>query len=267
MFMFSALAVAGEWVSVPAGDFLMGSTPEQIEQGYRISRQGYGHDGVRKAGWFDNEAPQKKISLPAFRILKTPVTQVEYAGFVRATGHPAPFVDEKTWKSYRLVHPYSRVKQYLWRQGRPPAGKEHHPVVLVSFDDAAAYAKWLSRKTGRHLRLPSEAEWEKAMRGTDGRLYPWGNQYSADKLNNADAGPFATMPVGSFPEGASPYGVLDGAGNVFEWTRTDWSAGKKTVKGGSWDDHGGVCRPAAHHGRIATLKHILIGFRLVEEVE
>jgi len=245
----------------------MGSTAEQIEQGYRTSRQGYGHDGVRKAGWFDNEAPQKSINLPAFRIQKTPVTQAEYAEFVRATNHPAPFVDQKTWKSYGLVHPYSRAQQYLWHQGRPSKGKENHPVVLVSFEDAASYARWLSGKTGRTLKLPSEAEWEKAMRGTDGRLYPWGNQYSADKLNNADAGPFATMPVGSFREGASPYGVLDGAGNVFEWTRTDWSTGWKTVKGGSWDDHGGVCRPAAHHGRPTTLKHILIGFRLVEEIE
>ncbi|MDQ7010755.1 MAG: SUMF1/EgtB/PvdO family nonheme iron enzyme [Mariprofundaceae bacterium] len=267
MYMLPALAGAGEWVEIPAGDFLMGGTAGQIEQGYRISREGYGHDGVRKAGWFDNEAPQKSIHLPAFRIQKTPVTQAEYAEFVRATDHPAPFVDEKTWKSYQLVHPYSRVKQYLWHQGRPPSGRENHPVVLVSFEDAGVYAGWLSKKTGRTLKLPSEAEWEKAMRGTDGRLYPWGDAYDPKRLNNADQGPFTTTPVGSFPAGASPYGVLDGSGNVFEWTRTDWSAGRKAVKGGSWDDHGGVCRPAAHHGRPATLKHILIGFRLVEEIE
>ncbi len=100
------------------------------------------------------------------------------------------------------------------------------------------------------------------MRGTDGRLYPWGNSYHARFLNNNDQGPFSTMRVGSFPQGASPYGVLDGAGQVFEWT-CDVSRKRATVKGGSWDDHGDVCRPAAGHTRPVNLKHILIGFRLV----
>jgi len=107
-------------------------------------------------------------------------------------------------------------------------------------------------------------EWEKAMRGTDGRLYPWGNDYDPARLNNADQGPFATMPVGSFPPGASPYGVLDGAGQVYEWTATQHGENRRIVKGGSWDDHGGICRPAAWHSRPEGLKHILIGFRLIE---
>lgn len=102
------------------------------------------------------------------------------------------------------------------------------------------------------------------MRGTDGRLYPWGDSYDASRLNNADHGPFATMPVGSFPQGASPYGVLDGAGQVYEWTATKQGEKRRVVKGGSWDDHGGICRPAAWHARPQQLKHILIGFRLVE---
>ena len=138
-------------------------------------------------------------------------------------------------------------------------------MVLVSYYDAVAYADWLSQRMHRHLHLPTEEQWEKAMRGDDGRLFPWGNDYDPARLNNIDRGPFATTPVGQYPAGASPYGVLDGAGNVFEWTRTPWSKGLITVKGGSWDDHGGVCRPAAHHGRPPHLKHILIGFRLVEE--
>ncbi|MBI1985361.1 MAG: SUMF1/EgtB/PvdO family nonheme iron enzyme, partial [Rhodospirillales bacterium] len=94
--------------------------------------------------------------------------------------------------------------------------------------------------------------------------FPWGDSYDPRRLNSHDLGPFDTMPVGSFPEGASPFGLLDAAGQVFEWTATPAGAGRYLVKGGSWDDKGcGVCRLAARHSRPADLKHILIGFRLV----
>jgi len=85
-------------MNIPAGDFLMGSTPQQVEQAYRISQQGYGHDGVRQAHWFDGEIPQKKLFLPAFNIMQTPVTQTEYAIFVKETGHRPPFVSPITWQ-------------------------------------------------------------------------------------------------------------------------------------------------------------------------
>ena len=143
-------------------------------------------------------------------------------------------------------------------------------MVLVSFDDAGAYAEWLTRKTGVRWRLPTEIEWVKAARGTDGRRFPWGETFDAKRLNSHDSGPFDTVPVGRFPDGASPFGVLDAAGQVFEWTATPSSHGpagaRYLVKGGSWDDKGcGVCRPAARHSRPRALKHILIGFRLVRE--
>ncbi|MDQ6972841.1 MAG: SUMF1/EgtB/PvdO family nonheme iron enzyme, partial [Mariprofundaceae bacterium] len=246
---------------------LMGSTSEQVEEGYRISAAGYGHEGVRRAGWFDGESPQRRVNLPAYRIEITPVTQQAYADFVRESGHRPPYVSAHEWQGYGLAHPFSRAQAYNWQGVSPPEGKRSHPVVLLSAADAEAYAAWLSARTGRTLRLPTEAEWEKAMRGDDGRLYPWGDTYDAKRLNNADTGPFATLPVGSFPDGASVYGVLDGAGQVFEWTATGAGKGRRIVKGGSWDDHGGVCRPAARHSRPEGLKHILIGFRLVEEID
>ncbi len=259
-------AHAAKWIDIPAGEFLMGSTPAQIESAYKISAAGYGHDGVREAGWFDGESPQKRIYLAAFRIQKTPVTQAEYARFIKASDHSAPFVDASTWLSFGFVHPYRHVRPYLWHDASPPVGKGNHPVVLVSFQDARAYAVWLSGKRGRDFHLPGSAQWEKAMRGIDGRQYPWGESYDASRLNNDDLGVSGTTRVGSYPAGASPYGVLDGAGQVFEWTNSDVGTGKKVVKGGSWDDHGGVCRPAAFHARPASLKHILIGFRLVEHI-
>jgi formylglycine-generating enzyme required for sulfatase activity len=137
---------------------------------------------------------------------------------------------------------------------------------MVSYADVMAYAQWLSRKTGKTWRLPSEPEWEKAARGTEGAYFPWGNEFDPHLLNSHDAGPFATVPVGTFPDGASPYGMLDAAGQVFEWTSTPAGTARHIVKGGSWDDRGcGVCRPAAHHSRPNTIKHILVGFRLVRE--
>ncbi|PCI44801.1 MAG: hypothetical protein COB41_03365 [Proteobacteria bacterium] len=263
----SHTAYANTWIDIPAGGFLMGSTTQQIEEGYRISQKGYGHDGVRKAGWFDSESPQITAHTNAFKIMQTPVTQAEYALFIEGTGYRAPFVSPKQWQSYHLVHPYSHVKSYLWLNKQYPDNKANHPIVLVNINDARAYARWLSKKTGRNLQLPSEKQWEKAMRGSQGLLYPWGNTYHDGYLNNADQAklahrPLGTLPVGSFPQAASPYGILDGAGQVFEWTR-DVTNQKAIVKGGSWDDYGGVCRPAAHHTRPITLKHILIGFRLI----
>ena len=133
---------------------------------------------------------------------------------------------------------------------RPPPGRENHPVVMVSHDDATAFAAWLSAETGHAWRLPTALEWEKAARGPDGLVFPWGDTYDPALLNSHDAGPFDTLPVGSFPAGASPYGMLDAAGQVFEWTASPGNPGRFLVKGGSWDDSGcGVCRPAARHAR------------------
>ena len=137
----------------------------------------------------------------------------------------------------------------------------------MSHADAQAYANWLSAQTGERWRLPYESEWEKAVRGTKGNYFPWGNEFVPTYLNSHDAGDFATTPVGIFPKGASEYGVLDGAGQVFEWTMTKAGEGRRIVKGGSWDDKGcGICRSAARHSRPEALKHILIGFRLVRKL-
>jgi formylglycine-generating enzyme required for sulfatase activity len=104
---------------------------------------------------------------------------------------------------------------------------------------------------------------------TDGRWFLWGNTWEPTLANTHDLGPFDTMPVGSFPTGQSPFDLLDPAGQAFEWTVDTAGQGRVVVKGaGSWDDKGcGVCRPAARHTRPAALKHILIGFRLVREVQ
>lgn len=265
-------AVAGgavptpELVAIPAGAFIAGSDAAEREFAYRLDEDAYGHSVTRDRGWYDSERRRGPVETGAYHITRTPITNAQYAAFVAATGHPAPDVDEATWKSYRLIHPYSRSRRYAWVDGEPPAGREDHPVVMVAHGDALAYAAWLGGETGQVWRLPGEIEWEKAARGDDGRYFPWGDDFDAGRLNSHDAGPFATMAVGSFVAGASPYGLLDGAGQVFEWTATAAGAGRYLVKGGSWDDKGcGICRPAARHARPHHIKHILIGFRLVME--
>jgi len=92
IYLITNTAYANTWIDIPEGDFVMGSTPKQIEQGYRISKQGYRHDGVRKAHWFDHESPQITAHTKAFKIMQTPVTQAEYAVFIKAMGHCPPFV-------------------------------------------------------------------------------------------------------------------------------------------------------------------------------
>jgi len=194
-----------EMIPIPAGEFLMGSDPS-------VDKNARG-----------NEWPQHTLHLPDYYLAKTPVTQAQYAAFVQATGHRAPNVDED-W-----------AEPYNWSGSTPPSGKEGHPVVLVSWHDAVAYCNWLAEVTGKPYRLPSEAEWEKGARGTEGLIYPWGNRWNKGWCNTYESGKGGTTPVGAYPKGASPYDLLDMAGNVWEWT---WSVFKSYpyVPGDGWED-------------------------------
>lgn len=172
-----------EMILIPAGEFLMGSDPKK--------------DKYAK----EDEQPQHTLHLPDYYLAKTPITNAHYAAFVLASGHKLP---------------------RHWQNKQPPKGQENHPVVYVSWDDAVAYCGWLAETTGKPYRLPSEAEWEKGARGSDGRIYPWGNKWYAKRCNSAEGGKRDTMPVDAYPAGASPYGLLNMAGNVWEWCSTIW---------------------------------------------
>ncbi len=257
-------------VYIPSGEFIMGSSREERDYAYQFSSY------WKKLRIFDKyELDSKRVSLKGYFIDRNLVTQKDYQDFVKETNHPVPFVDKETWDSYKLIHKYPIAKRYLWKRDPPryPKGRRNHPVVLVSHDDALSYCKWRSQKGGREYRLGTEAEWEKAARGTKGYYYPWGNLYDGDRLNNFDKGegkkkgPFDTVAVGSYPMGQSPYGLNDMAGMVFEWTSTKWRSGQYIVKGGSWDDDPGWCRSATRHGRPEGIKHVLIGFRCVSDIQ
>ena len=256
-------------VEIPAGKFIQGSGKAEREIAYILDEVAYGHSVTRDSRWYSSEFARQENVTPRYNIMKTPVTNKQYQQFVAETCHVSPTVTATEWASYGLNHSYLSTKKYRWLNKTYGDGRANHPVVLVAHSDAIAYANWLSKKTGKQWRLPIEAEWEKAVRGSKGNYFPWGNTYDPTRLNSHDKGAFETTKVGQFPMGASEYGVLDGAGQVFEWTATPTQkpANRRwIVKGGSWDDKGcGVCRSSARHSRPEALKHILIGFRLLLE--
>jgi formylglycine-generating enzyme required for sulfatase activity len=250
-----------QWCYVPPGPFWLGSVKGEDDQAVDSE---YGH---RKP--FDLDYP--------YWIARYPITQAQYQAFVQATGHRAPYRDDE-W-----------AQPYNWRDNAPPRDRHNHPVVLVSWHDAQAYCTWLSQQltsilpAGHAVRLPTEPEWEKAARGGldiptrlqvvglaggfqpadiedlfvqtnphPRRRWPWGEWVDNSPVCHADtfeSQRLGTMAVGSFPQGASPYGCLDMSGNVWEWTasvfkpypyrnndgREDPAAeGSRTLRGGSW---------------------------------
>jgi len=201
------------------------------------------------AGYAD-EQPEHEVYLDAYYIDKYEVTNAQYRRFCRATGHR------------RTPYPASRN-----------LGGDNQPVVGVSWYDAWEYCRWAGK------RLPTEAEWEKAARGTDGRTYPWGNTWHSDYCNSGEAGLGKTTPVGSFPQGASPYGVMDMAGNVWEWCFDYYDpnfysqpearhnpAGPpqgsfRVLRGGSWYDMPVNVRTTTRRGDNPNVRLSNIGFR------
>lgn len=199
-------------VLVPEGEFLMGSSAEQIDEiaGSKVNLR-----ELMKA----HESPQHTVYLDSFYIDQYEVTNAMFQTFVDETGYVTDA--EKYgwgfhWEGY---NEWFRISGANWRApmgaGSSIAGKLSHPVVQVSYNDANEYVKWANK------RLPTEAEWEKASRGTDARIYPWGNKWNPNNVNGSDKGPHTTTPVGSYPGGVSPYGAYDMVGNVWEWV-SDW---------------------------------------------
>jgi formylglycine-generating enzyme required for sulfatase activity len=191
------------------------------------------------AGVFLYGDKKQEVELPEFWIDKTPATNAEFARFVESNGYKTEAEQEGIgwiWDGQK----WKEIKGADWRH---PAGpdtdiqeKMNPPVVQVSWHDAAAYAEWAGK------RLPSEQEWEKAACGTDGRTYPWGDQEPTPELCNFGENEGGTTPVGQYsPQGDSPYGCVDMAGNVWEWTASDHERGGKVLRGGSWiTDRDGV---------------------------
>jgi formylglycine-generating enzyme required for sulfatase activity len=256
------------FISIPAGSFLLG-TPERD-----LSALAKAYGGTRES--YREESPQHALALPAFEIAHIPVTNALYAAFVAATSAHAPSI---------------------WRGSQPPAALHDHPVVDVSWDEANAFCVWLTtamnderRRTKDDesggvsfghssfvIRLPSEAEWERAARGADGRTFPWGDAWDIARANTRESGIAGTTPAGAYPSGASAAGCLDMAGNVWEWTasldllypyaaddgREDPRApGRRILRGGCYANPHGFARCACRFRLLPAVRNPFMGFRL-----
>lgn len=184
---------------VPAGEFLMGSTEADVEAAVASCRGNADGDPCN-VGEFSSEMPQRAVYLDAFYVDETEVSNDAYRACVNDGGCDPPDAGRGT---------YSRDSYYNNRS------YGNYPVVYVSWYDARAYCAWAGK------RLPTEAEWEKAARGENGRIFPWGNTFQSERANTQDRGREAITPVGQYSNGASPYGALNMAGNVWEYV-DDW---------------------------------------------
>lgn len=212
-----------ETVLIPAGPFWLGDDTDPLA------------------------APRHQVELPDYFMGKYPVTVAQYAEFLKQTPE----------------QPEPKSGWFLRQPDESLAPKLDHPVVQVSEADALAYCAWLSEQSGCSYRLPTEAEWEKAARGTDERHYPWGNEWQADCCNAEGE---ETTPVDAFAAGVSPYGCYDMVGNVREWTATEWDddPNRRVQRGGAYQDEVIKLSCVARSPANADSKIKRRGFRIVK---
>jgi len=213
---------------------------------------------INKGKFFYGEGKEEKEIKDDYYLDVFPVTNKQYIEFIHdLSDYTVPYVDQEWAKPYN----WDKEKRTF------PLGKENHPVVLVSYDDAIAYCRWRTKKDGlserEGYRLPNEQEWEKAARGDDGSIYHWGDEFDKEKCNTIESGISGTTEVTSYPEGASPYGCQDMVGNVWEWTDSwfDEDQDTRVLRGGSWSNYLEIARCADRVRYYPSFRISDVGFR------
>ncbi|MCP4424180.1 MAG: formylglycine-generating enzyme family protein [Chloroflexi bacterium] len=229
---------------IPAGSFFMGISDRQIDW---LARRDDAAKKWKEKRYFSREQPRRILALASYYIGKYPVTVGEYRAFVKTGGYQrCQYWTKAGWAWRESV---ARVQPDFWDDEKW-AKDDRLPAVGVSWYEVVAYCRWLSAETGSSYRLPTEAEWEKAARGTDGRLYPWGNEFDVGRCNTRRSGLNQTEPVGRYnPGDESPFGCAEMAGNASEWTLSQYKPypydghdgrnevegeAERVIRGGSW---------------------------------
>ncbi|MEA3397881.1 MAG: SUMF1/EgtB/PvdO family nonheme iron enzyme, partial [Chloroflexota bacterium] len=231
------------------------SWPQRLSAGWVLGYLGDARDFAAvleiPGGEFSYGDEGEARYLPGYRIGKYPVTNAQYASFLETHPElPVPFVDADWARSYNW-DPESR---------RYSEGRSNQPVVLVTLREAQSYCEWVGG------RLPTEEEWERAARGDDGRTFPWGEVANPAYANSRESGLGGLTPVGLYLEGASPYGLLDMAGNVWEWTSSDFDTRTKVIRGGAWNFSLESARSSVRECSRPDNRSHGIGFRVAFEL-
>ena len=242
-------------IDIPGGEVMIGLPAEDIDN----VLQEFDGLGLNRI-WIEKECPRHSVSLRSFRMAAYPVTNAEYQAFL---------LDTK----------YHEIPS-SWDFRRFPIERSNHPVYTISAEAADAYVSWLSEKTDRQFRLPTEAEWEWAASGPANSEFPWGNEFCPDKANTAETGLFNSTPVGIFQHGYSYFGLSDMAGNVEEYVSdlyqpyqggravsdhlVDIHGEYRIARGGSFARFRDLARNKRRHGHNPKSPTYAMGFRIAE---
>jgi len=242
MALYTLITQSSEMIFIPAGEFYFGSRDDDK---YAMS----------------NETPMQSVDLPAFQMDACPVTNKQYCEFLKKTDPSAQQLGKWIDLENDLENTRCRIKKSEIVGYKVEEGYQKHPVIYVTWHGADAYAQWAEK------RLPTEQEWEKAARGTDARIYPWGNCFDRKLCNTEESGSDGTTEINSFSEGRSPYGCYDMSGNVWEWTSGNDDGEKKFIlRGGSWNYNKKYCRCAYRKIELPFNCRNDTGFRCVKSL-
>jgi len=269
-------------IQIPKGEFIIGSTPSEVDEQIVNNPQS-------DKRLFERQLPQHELFLETYQISKYPITNIQFENFINDTGYKTT-AQVEGW-GYHFDKEMKQINGACWNHPHGPKSninnKKNHPVVMVSWFDTQEFCRWLSKETSKEYRLPTEAEWEKAARGSKGNIWPWGNNWDQEKCNSNNQVGTTTEVEAYATGGDSFYGCCDMVGNVLEWTSTTigkvepWPAKftypynpsdgredlnsntRRVGRGGTYQRNADFCRCAFRFADMPKDRYSSMGFRIV----